>query len=40
MPQGIGHTNAGEVVVFGDDEDRNAPRAFRLDRIKGDVKLP
>ena len=39
-PTGIGQANDGAFVVMGNDEDREQPRAFRLDRIKGDVKIP
>lgn len=39
VPHSVAVSNNGDVVVLGDDEDRGALRGFRLDRIKGDVRV-
>lgn len=40
IPSAVAVSKGGAVLVLGEDEDRDEPRAFRLDRIKGDVKIP
>lgn len=40
VPETVYTTRAGNVVIVGPDEDRHAPRGYRLDRIKGEVSIP
>lgn len=40
IPEAVAVTSDGKLVVFGPDSDRDAYRAFRIDRIKGDVRFP
>lgn len=39
VPQDVAQAS-DNVIVLGDDEDRGEIRGFRLDRIKGDVRVP
>ena len=39
VPSAVYVTRDGNTVVAGEDNDRDAVRAYRLDRIKGEVKL-
>ena len=40
VPEHVYTTRDGNVVIVGPDEDREAPRSYRLDRIKGEVYIP
>ena len=39
VPEGISESDAGKTLVIGTDEDRDDFRAYRLDRIKGEVRF-
>ena len=40
-PTRVYTSHDGHILIAGPDEDRDgAPRQYRLDRIKGDVKIP
>jgi hypothetical protein len=39
VPHNVYQSNAGHLVVAGYDHDRDEPRAYRLDRIKGHVVI-
>jgi predicted DNA-binding transcriptional regulator YafY len=39
IPEGISESVSGKTLVVGTDTDRNDYRAYRLDRIKGDVEF-
>lgn len=41
VPVSVASTKEGNIIVIGPDEDRDgAIRAYRLDRIKGEVSIP
>lgn len=41
IPESVAQTSKGDIVIIGPDEDREHEfRSYRLDRIKGDVKIP
>lgn len=39
VPEGVYETRDGNVVIVGQDDDREGIRSYRLDRIKGEVTL-
>lgn len=39
VPEGVYSTRDGNVVIVGQDDDREGTRSYRLDRIKGEVTL-
>jgi hypothetical protein len=38
-PTAVQKDDDGTIRFFGVDPDRDAPRAYRIDRIKGEVKI-
>lgn len=39
VPEGVYETRDGNIVVVGQDDDRDGIRSYRLDRIKGEVSI-
>lgn len=39
VPEGVYESRDGNVVIVGQDDDRDGIRSYRLDRIKGEVTL-